>query len=424
MRILPKSNFWKNVFTLSAGTALAQLIPVLISPILTRLYSPEQFGVYGLYFSCTMVLSVLICGRYEMAILLPDRDEDRINVLMLCFLIALSITGLLFVAVLIWKDWFTEILNNPSIKPLLIFIPLSVFLIGIFQPLNYWANRKKQYHQLSISRVSRSLSASVSGMTFGVSSLKKSGLILADLIGQIISCFYLFHKIWKQTTQFHQFISIAEIKKAAHRYKRFPQYHVLSGLFEKASGNAPIILLTILFSSTDAGFFALALRVISAPVALVAISIGDVFRQEASESYSKTGNCHEIFLNTFKKLSLIGVPSFILGFVIIKFLFIPVFGDNWKQAGFYSEIMCVMFFLQFILSPLSSMFIIAEKQHVDMINNIILFVLCLAVFWSAKYFFNNATLAIIFYSIVYSLKYIIEFLFSLKYSKGNTYAKQ
>ena len=121
---LPKSSFWKNVFTLALGTGIAQLIPIMISPILTDLYSPEDFGVYGLYFSCTMVLSVIICGRYEMAILLPEKDEDRINLLMLCVIIAVFITVFLFIMIYFWGDWFAVMLKNDSIKRLLIFIPL------------------------------------------------------------------------------------------------------------------------------------------------------------------------------------------------------------------------------------------------------------------------------------------------------------
>jgi O-antigen/teichoic acid export membrane protein len=267
------------------------------------------------------------------------------------------------------------------------------------------------------------LSTSTLGVVLGKSVFRNSGLILSDIFGQIVSCFYLFNKTRKQTAEFHKFISFNQIKNVAKRYKRFPQFYVASGLFEKASGNAPIFLLTILFSSTDAGYFALALRVISAPVALVAISIGDVFRQEASESYARTGDCYEIFVNTFKKLLIIGVPGFLVGFVLITFLFLPIFGDNWQLAGFYSQIMCGMFFLQFVLSPLSSMFLIAEKQNVDLINNVVLFVLCVGSFIVAKNYFNDSTIAIVFYSVIYSFKYIIEFLFSLKYSKGYNYAK-
>ena len=419
LRFIPKSPFWKNVFTLALGTSLAQLIPVLISPVLTHLYTPEQFGIYGLYFSLTMVLSVIICGRYEMAILLPENDEERINLLALCVVIAVFVSTFLLIVLYFWDGWFATILKNESIKSELVFLPISVFIIGVFQSMNYWANIKKQYPQLSVSRVSRSLTTSVSSIFFGFSIFKKSGLIFADLIGQLVACFYLFHKIWKQTIEFHKFISIKGIINTATRYKNFPQFNLVSGLFEKASSHAPIFLLTVLFSSADAGFFALALRFISAPVSLVSISIGDVFRQEAAEFYMKNGNCHDIFMNTFKKLIIIAIPVFIIIFIVIKLLFIPIFGEKWEQAADYSEIMCVMFFLQFTLSPLSSMFIIAEKQNIDMRANIILFVMCISVFYLAKVYFNSSLLAIFFYSILYCLKYIVQFLFSLKYSKGN-----
>lgn len=421
MKFLPKSDFWRNVFKLAFGTGLAQLIPVLISPILTNLYTPEEFGVYGLYFSCTMVLSVIICGRYEMAILLPEKDEERINLLMLCHVIAVFITLFLFLIIYFLDDWFASLLGNESIKEQFIYIPISVFIIGAFQTMNYWTNIKKQYMDLSLSKVSRSFTTSISGILFSYTNIKSSGLVLSDLLGQLISCVYLFNRIWKQTLQFHKYISIDNIKNVAVRYKDFPLFNVTSGLLDKASSHAPVFLLALFFTSRDAGFFALALRIVSAPVSLVSISIGDVFRQEASEAYTKNGNCHDIFMNTFKKLMIIAIPGFIIGFIVVKLMFVSVFGEKWALAGQYSEIMFVMFFLQFTLSPLSSMFIIAEKQNIDMRANIILFVMCILAFSLAKVYFDSFLLAIFFYSIVYSLKYIVQFSFSLKYSKGNSY---
>ena len=421
MKFLPKSNFWRNVFTLALGTGLAQLIPVLISPILTNLYSPEDFGVYGLYFSCTMVLSVIICGRYEMAILLPEKDEERINLLILCLIIAVFIALFLFLIVYFLEDWFVSLLGNKSMKSQFIYIPISVFVIGVFQAMNYWVNIKKEYKQLSISRVSRSFTTSISGILLSSTIFKASGLILSDLLGQFISFIYLFNRIWKQTLQFHKHISINNIKNVAIRYKDFPLFNVASGLLDKASSHAPVFLLALFFTSRDAGFFALALRIVSAPVSLVSISIGDVFRQEASEAYIRDGSCHEIFMKTFKKLMVIAIPGFIIGFTVVKLLFIPVFGEKWAMAGQYSEIMFLMFFLQFTLSPLSSMFIIAEKQNIDMRANIILFVMCILAFCLAKFYFDSSLLAVFFYSFLFSLKYIVQFSFSIRYSKGDDY---
>lgn len=424
MRLYPRTAFWKNVFTLTAGTAIAQLIPVLISPVLTRLYSPEDFGIFGLYFSCTMILSVVVCGRYDMAILLPEKDKDRVNLLVLCFFIATVVSIVVGGSVLIWKDALAKLFKNSSINSQLVWIPVSVFLVGIFQSLNFWANRNNQYKHLAVSRISRSFVASGLSIFFGFAKLKKSGLILADIFGQLLAFIYLLYKTWNSVRKLFSEVSVKGILAVAIRYKRFPKFSMASGLLEKAAGNAPILLLTIFFTSLEAGFFALAYRVISAPVSLVATAIGDVFRQEASVVYGSSGNCRNIFRATFIKLLLISVPGFVLGFILIKFLFTTVFGAEWETAGLYCQIMCGMFFLQFIFSPLSSMFIIAEKQHIDMLNNFLLFTLCLLAFWIAKHYFNNATVAIVLYSIVYILKYTAEFIFSYHFSKGTNHGSK
>lgn len=415
---IPKSNFWKDVFTLTFGTGLAQVIPILISPILTNFYSPEDFGNYGLYFSCTMVLSVLICGRYEMAILLPEDDRERANILALCLIIALIITTLLFVVSGIWGHEISLLFKNDFLSKFIYYIPVSVLFIGLLQGLNFWFNQKKQYKHLSVSRVNRSLTTSGFGLFFGVFNFKNFGLIISDLLGQLFSIIYLLFIKKTFVSSISKLVSLKDIKEAALRYKDFPKYYVISGLFEKASSHAPVILLTLYFSSVEAGFFALALRVISSPVSLISGSIGDVFRQQVSEVYYKEGNCVKIFNNTLKKLILIGLPLFLIGFLLIKFLFSYIFGAEWEMAGVYSQIMCVMFFLQFVISPLSSMIIIAEKQKIGMMTNIILFSFSYFSFWIAKSFFDSATMAIVFYVVIYSLKYIVEFLLSFKYSMG------
>ena len=415
---LKENEFWSNVFTLSSGTAIAQIIALLITPVLTRIYSPEDFGAYGLYFSFLMIMSVIICLRYEMAIILPKDDEERINIIALCCFIAFSITFFLFFVIFFWNNEIASFIKKKGFEIQLFWLPISVLIVGLFQCVNFWANKKKKYTQLSISRIYRSSAFSGFGVLFGFSSFKKSGLILADITSQFISLIYLLTKVWSEIKINFSKIHWTKIVDVSKRYKNFPKYHVTSGLLEKASGNSPIILLAFFFTSFEAGLFAFAMKIISAPVSLISTAIADVFREKASTSYAEHGHCRNIFLSTLKKLIFIATPGFIVGFILIYCFFVPIFGSEWTDAGKYSQIMCVMFFFQFIISPLSSMFIIAEKQYVDMVIHVFLLISLILSFWVSKYFFDDAMIAISFYTSVYSVKYIIEFILSYQYSKG------
>ncbi len=75
-KIKLKSEFSKNTLTLMIGSALAQVIPIIISPILTRVYTPEEFGIFALYITFISIGASLVTAKYETAILLPKKEEN------------------------------------------------------------------------------------------------------------------------------------------------------------------------------------------------------------------------------------------------------------------------------------------------------------------------------------------------------------
>lgn len=142
-KLKPKSDFSHNVLTLMTGTTIAQAIPIAISPILTRIYTPEDFGVFALFLAIVGFFSVIASGRYEQAILIPKKDEDAINIFALGFIIICSISLFLLIIILIFNNNITALLNNETISIWLYFIPLTVFFIGLFNLLVLFNNRKK-----------------------------------------------------------------------------------------------------------------------------------------------------------------------------------------------------------------------------------------------------------------------------------------
>jgi O-antigen/teichoic acid export membrane protein len=141
-RLKLKSEFTRNVLTLMTGTTIAQAIPIAISPILTRIYSPEDFGVFALFVAITSIFGTIANGRYELAIMLPKKDEDAINIFALGFIITTFISLLLLILVLIFQDKIVDILKNEDIRVWLYFVPLAVFFVGLYNILNYFNNRK------------------------------------------------------------------------------------------------------------------------------------------------------------------------------------------------------------------------------------------------------------------------------------------
>jgi O-antigen/teichoic acid export membrane protein len=418
MKIFEKGSFSKNVIVLMTGTIIAQAIPLAVSPVLTRLFTPGDFGLFALYFGISQIISVFMTARYEMAIILPEKDEDAVNIVALSIAITILVSLLCLIIILLLRFFIPVQLTNPNILNYMLLMPITILGLGFSTIFSFWLNRKEHYKSISGGKIVRSIFASFFSVGFGLTVLKTGGLIIADTIGQIVSGIYLFLKSLKYDIKLISQVSKQNMLIQAKRYKQFPKYNLLSGFLEKGSGQIPVILLTSFFGSAITGFFSLSQRLIAAPEILISVSIGNVFRQQANIEYLEKGNCVDIFMTLFKLLLKIAIIPFALLFVLAPFLFSFIFGPDWRIAGEYTQIMTIMFFLRFIVSPLSNMFFIAEKQNIDLIIQIILFSFVCLSFFAGYKIFSNPKPAILFYTITYSIKYCIEFYLSYEFSKG------
>ena len=152
-KYLPKSEFAKNVLTLMTGTTIGQAIPVLVSPIVTRLYSPEEYGVFAIFLSITAILSVISTGRYEFAIVVTEEEETALNLTALSIIISFFLSVFSFALILAFDSEFSNLLGQPSIAIYLYFVPLALFLNGVYQTFAQLLNRKKEYSIISAGKI-------------------------------------------------------------------------------------------------------------------------------------------------------------------------------------------------------------------------------------------------------------------------------
>ncbi|MBI3239617.1 MAG: oligosaccharide flippase family protein [Flavobacteriia bacterium] len=413
----------KDVLILMLGTVISQAVPILASFFLARIYTPEDFGLFQVYFSISMVGTVFMTMRYEMAIMLPEKKEDARHVFVLSCLIAFAWSVIILLLVFLFRHPFAHLMKQPSLANSLFVLPFTLLVIGVYQSLNYWSNRHKQYTRLSFSRVARSVNSSVFSIAFGfVSFMKSTGLIIGDSLGQASSSLFLGARLMRDEPGLFRNVSKAKLKEMAHRYRQFPLFNVPSGLLEKLSGNLPALILIPFYGATVVGLFSMSQRMISVPGSVVARAFGDVFRQSATEQYIQNKECKHLFLQTLKKLTILSVPAFTVLFFIVEPLFVIAFGEEWREAGTYARILMPMFLLQFIVSPLSNMFLVAEQQKKDFFLQICLFLAILSALYGGYYVFKSPTATLMLYSGVYTLKYIVELILSYGFSKGKKHA--
>lgn len=416
-RIFNHSAYAKNVLTLASGTALSQAIPLAISPILTRLFTPEEFGLFALYFSILMICSVFATGKYELAILLPTERNRAKAVLYLSILICLGVSLSLLVIVILVKNPLLRLLNAELLGWQILWLPFGILGIGLSQSFYYYFNRESKFSSMAMIRIFRSISYSMFAIIGGFFAIP-GALIFSDTLGYFISVTVIGGSTMRKDNT-HP--NIHEIKSVAYTYRNFPKFLILSGVLEKGSGQAPVFMLSNFFASLHAaGFFSFAQRIVIAPADLLARAIGDVFRQQASDEYSRNGQCSLLFARTFRKLFIIGVIPFTLAYLFAPNLFEFVFGEAWREAGLYAKVMMPMFFLQFVVSPLSSMFVIAGKQKYDLLLQFCLFCSIFFTFLVGKFWDLEIIQVIQNFCVVYCIKYCLELYLSFRFSKKHT----
>ena len=370
---MKNNDFSKNVLTLMTGTTIAQAIPIAISPILTRIYTPEDFGVFALYLAIVSILVVFTTGQYDLAIMLPKYEKSAISIVKLSLIINTIFSISIFIVIFIFFDFFQSLSDKNSLGYFLYFIPLSVFLIGCYNTMNYWLNRKKQYKMLSTNKVIQSLTSSTSSMTFGIQNFGKDGLIISQLLAQAVVVALLIKKI-KMSFLFQSFEKL-KIIAIARRYIKFPKITMMQSFFSNTTAELPIIIISSFFALKDAGFYSLAQRVVASPISIISSSFFQVFYQ----SFTTEKNKQKFYKMKFIKINAVLLPPFILLWFFMEPLFGFVFGEEWVIAGVYSQIILPLLYMKFLSNLFTTTtYLYYERQIENFILSIIITITAIA----------------------------------------------
>lgn len=408
----------RQVLTVMTGTTLAQVVSVVISPLLGRLYTPVDFGLYALFMSLVLILMVGASGKYEMAILLPEADADAFNILCLGLLVAAGFCSIALILAVALNPVWTRLLHQEGFGPWMALAPVTVWVSNATLCLSNWAVRTQHYSDVARVRICVALASALVSVGLGLQTVTTGGMIIAYIVGQVLGLGMMLWLLRKHWFRLAGSVSRNSMMTMALRYKRFPQFSILSNISETIASQMPVLLMTSYFGSAVVGFFSLGQRVVRMPMSLISSAIGDVFRQKASAAYVRDGQCADLFRRTARMLFLFSIVPFILLYVFAPSIISFIFGSQWKTAGDYLQIMTLMCFLQFTSSPLSAMFIIAEKQSMDLVIQISLVVLTSAAIWFGHFTHGSPGAAILLFSLVYCFKYVIEFSFSRRFSQG------
>ena len=346
--------FVRNVFVLMGGATIAMVIPVAVSPLLTRLYTPHDFGLFALFVSIVSVISTAITGNYDSAVMLPKKDEDAVNLIGICLVVSLLACSLLLLVCWLFGGKAGLLLGNQRISPWLLLVPVTVFIMGLQQTLAYWTNRKKQFKRLGTNRIVESVVTPGLSLALGLGSFGVGGLITGLVGGKVAATWMLGRGAWEEKKKGHFSIDRKAMLEQAKRYSDFPLYSAPTSFIDVLALQIPVFFLTKFFDPYVVGWFALTTRVIGAPLALIGSCVGQVYYQWITEAAHRDDDLRYYVIQIAKYLLLLVSIPVLAAVLFSPVLFRYVFGAQWGTAGEYARILIFPLAIKFIVSPLTT----------------------------------------------------------------------
>ncbi|MFA0823682.1 MAG: oligosaccharide flippase family protein [Methanomethylovorans sp.] len=391
------STFSNNVLKLVSGSLIAQLLGICLIPVITRLYSPEDFGILQLFTSISGIAAIIACFSYQLSIMLPKNDEESVNIFGLCIILLVITSTIIGIIFLVFANQISEILNSPQLSAYLFLIPIAVFLNGLLLIMNYWLSRRIRFGVIAAASVSNTIFNKLVQIVATTGSISPFGLILGSILGNAAANIIMLSEIKKELYLFKH-ISIKKIKELAIRYKKFPIYTSWSTFANEISRQVPSFMLAFFYSTNVVGYYSLAYLAVNLPMSMIGSAVSQVFFQKASEEKNRTGYVKQTVSEVHKRLMSLIIGPMILILIIGDNIFSFTFGPEWTIAGVYAKILIPWIFLMFLSSPLTTLFSILEIQEVGLIFDLGLLFLRLIVLYIGG-IYGNPYFTLLLYSL-------------------------
>ena len=401
-----KDSLIKNITVLVAGTVIAQVIPVALQPILKRLFTPEDFGTFDIYLKILGMLFVVFALKYDMAVVLPKNRVKALLILTLSVIISSVFTILTYIIVFIFENQILALLQFPQKYKLALYIlPLSTLFFSLFNAFNYLLIRNKKFKASSINKVNRrAVEGAVQISLAYVPLLNRMGLIIGNLMGNIIYFISAYYQSFNGFRLDKRFFRISLLKSVAKEYSDLPKYNIIPELLNTGFFAALSFLVLAKFDIKEVGYMELTQRILAIPTAFVAYSVGQVLLQKLTEMVNNKQKITNEIKKVFILLLVMAVPFVLIILIFATSLFELVFGNEWAVSGLYSKYLVVFYAMGFLVSPLSQVLISLQKFKINAIWKIGRFLIVIPLFFIN---FENIDIYLISYSALGIVSYII-----------------
>lgn len=347
------------------SSALVQIFPLLSAPIIARLYTPAEFGIYAVFFALSTILAGMSALALTNAILLEAEEPEAAHATLLAMTVVGLFCALLMLLVLAAPHAMKAAMLGEAVVPYLPWLPLTALLSGVFTCLYTWAIRAKQFHLLARNRLVLGVSTAVLQIGIGLMKPGAIGFILANLCGYGLAVLLLaipFHgDVRRLAPAFNLRSGLAQLSK----HRTLPLWTVPANLVNSVCSFLPDLIIGRLFGVAQLGQFSLASRMVNFPLNFIATSAQDIFRQQAAHEFNEHGHCRGAFNRFFVLMGIVAIALLVPIILAVPYVFPIVFGSQWNQSGGLIQAIGLLLIVRFVSSPLSYVWIIRGHQKLD-----------------------------------------------------------
>ena len=420
-----ENSFVGDILTLSSAPIVSQILGILVTPIITRMFAPEAFGLATIFGSIVMIPAALATMGYSAAIILPKSDSEAKRILLICFISTTLISLGTFFIILISKNYIAEALNSPDLLKYLWLSPFFVFLHGAYMSLRFWKARNMNFKNIVASRISEILAKKGYQISAGFSGFTGSGsLIYSDLFSGILKVLILTKGLTSDIFNLPK-NAYKKLINSALAYKKFPQFSVWSDLLSRLPAVIISIFIIKYFGQDALGNYGLSLMILSIPSVIFSSAIIEAFSPRVA--MAKYENQHtELLENLLIRVFSITSFPFILLAMYSDELLPFVFSSEWATAGVITQILALKIFFEILMGPILPVIDVINKQELHLIRMSLSVIISLCA-WFIAIYLNNFYAVLWFIVIMESLVMLFISVYILKsvqfnFSKNLLYA--
>lgn len=355
---LAKHEFLRHLLILMSGTAVAQLLPILASPIISRLYSPHEVGIYTAFMALVAGVITIATWRYDMAIVLPKKVEDARALVKLANRVSALTCVLVGLVLIIFAAPISAWLKAPDLRFWIGGVGFVAWAFAQVSVFNYWCNRNKNYKLMSTNRIGQSVTTTGTQLGFGALHVGTAGLIVSTFLGQLVAAGNLFRK----TRQEIYGLPSSPTRKVMRDYRKMPLINGPTAVLDTVRNNGVQLMISAYFSAAALGQFGQAWKMLQTPAGLINSSLSQVFFQKLS--VTPRGQMLRVVRAGIVRSALIGIVPFVAIYFLSPPLFPIIFGERWALAGQIGAALVPWLYLNFITSPISMLFVVTQRQGV------------------------------------------------------------